>query len=107
VATRIGDPTILASSNGNKAIIAARLGQWGEALRASADAAEQALQMGILNMLPWFIELSVSTDAALLAGLGDGRLAELRARGSALEAADVVAYLRAEADRVLGGDSTS
>jgi len=38
-----------------------------------------------------------STEAALIAGLGERRLAELRARGAVLEHADVVAYLRAEA----------
>jgi antitoxin (DNA-binding transcriptional repressor) of toxin-antitoxin stability system len=32
------------------------------------------------------MELAASTDAALLAGLGEDRLAELRARGAALEA---------------------
>jgi hypothetical protein len=41
----------------------------------------------------------------LLAGLGEDRFAELRDRGAALEAAEAVAYLRAEADRVLGEES--
>jgi hypothetical protein len=47
----------------------------------------------------------MSTNAALLAGLGEDRLATLRDRGAALEPADAVAYLRAETDRVLGDDS--
>ena len=42
-----------------------------------------------------------STDAALLAGLGDERYAALRHQGAPLESIEAVAYLRAEADRVL------
>ena len=53
----------------------------------------------------WAIELVTSTDAALLARLGEERLAELRARGASLDHADAVAYLRAEAERVLGDES--
>ena len=42
----------------------------------------------------WFVETTASTDAALLAGLGEDRLAALRDRGAALEPAEAVAYLR-------------
>jgi len=44
------------------------------------------------------------TDAALLEGLGEDRLVALRTRGAALEPAEAVAYLRVEADRVLGDE---
>ena len=53
----------------------------------------------------WFIELTTSADAAVLAGLGKDRLAELGARGATAEPAETVTYLRTEADRVLSGDS--
>jgi predicted ATPase len=49
----------------------------------------------------WGIEMAVSTDASLLASLGEERLAALRSRGAVLEPAEALAFLRAEAERVL------
>jgi predicted ATPase/class 3 adenylate cyclase len=46
-------------------------------------------------------ELFAWADAALLEGLGERQVATLRARGAAMDPADAVAYLRAEADRAL------
>ena len=45
-----------------------------------------------------------ATDAALLAALGEQQAAALAARGAALEYADAVAYLRAQAESVLQRD---
>jgi hypothetical protein len=42
-----------------------------------------------------------ATDAALLEALGEQPAAALAARGAALEYADAVAYLRAQAESVL------
>ena len=56
---------------------------------------------------PWAIEdvdLAALTDDALLEGLGDERYAALRDRGAALQPTEAVAYLRAEAERVLGDE---
>jgi hypothetical protein len=47
------------------------------------------------------LTLLTSTDTVLLDALGEGRLGELKARGSALDFVDVINYLRAEADRAL------
>ena len=143
VGTSIGDRQALAAAVGFKAMIASRLEQWRAALSAIADAAEQQLQLGTLNMLvptcwiaasafvgmghvepaavlvavaearserygpEWWMERAASTEAALLEGLGEERLASLRERGAALEPAEAVAYLRAEADRVLTDESAS
>jgi predicted ATPase/class 3 adenylate cyclase len=52
----------------------------------------------------WVKELFASTDAALLQGLGEREVAVLRARGAAMDPADAVAYLRAEADRTLNDE---
>ena len=49
----------------------------------------------------WSLDLATAAGPALLEGLGEQRLVALRDRGSALENAELVAYLRAEADRVL------
>jgi len=51
------------------------------------------------------VEFSRSTDAALVAGLGEDRYAAFRDRGAGLEHTEAVAYLRAEADRALGDES--
>jgi hypothetical protein len=42
-----------------------------------------------------------ATDAALREALGEQQVATLAAHGGALDLADAVAYLRAEADRAL------
>jgi len=44
---------------------------------------------------------ATAVDAALLAGLNEQELATLRDRGANLDNDDLVAYLRAEADRAL------
>lgn len=51
-------------------------------------------------------ELALQTKAELLERLGQDRFTALHDRGAALEPADAVAYLRAEAVRVLGDEST-
>jgi predicted ATPase/DNA-binding SARP family transcriptional activator len=48
-----------------------------------------------------YMGLITATDNALLNALGEDKLSELKARGSALELPDAVAYLRTEADRAL------
>ena len=53
----------------------------------------------------WSMPRMASTDAAVSAGLGEDRLRELRDRGAKLDPTEAVAYLRAEADRVLGDES--
>jgi predicted ATPase/class 3 adenylate cyclase len=49
----------------------------------------------------WFLPLLAATDAALLEALGEQQASALAARGAALEYADAVAYLRAQAESVL------
>ena len=43
-----------------------------------------------------------ATEVALLEALGEQQVATLAARGAALDMADAVTYLRAEAGRALG-----
>ena len=50
----------------------------------------------------WILEIKATTDAALLDALGEQHLATLIERGAALDITDAVAYLRTEADRILG-----
>jgi hypothetical protein len=49
----------------------------------------------------WALEMLTATDAALLEALGEQQVAALAAHGAALDLAEAVAYLRAEADRTL------
>jgi hypothetical protein len=49
----------------------------------------------------WFLDMLAATNATLLETLGDQQVATLAARGAALEIADAVAYLRAQADPAL------
>ena len=49
----------------------------------------------------WMVESVAAMESALLDVLGERQLATLVAKGAALETTDAVAYLRAEADRVL------
>jgi hypothetical protein len=56
------------------------------------------------NYPEWAMERRKAADAAILQGLGEDRLAELRDRGAGFVPAAAVAYLRAEADRVLGDE---
>jgi hypothetical protein len=49
----------------------------------------------------WILEMFAATDAALVEALGEQHVATLAARGAALDITEAVAYLRAEADRVL------
>jgi predicted ATPase/class 3 adenylate cyclase len=51
---------------------------------------------------PWALDLFAAVEVTLRESLGDEQFAALTARGAALSIADAVAYLRAEADRVLG-----
>jgi hypothetical protein len=77
------------------------LGQ-AESAAVLVGAADSTGPPGIRRPLEdWGIAMAGSTDAALLAELGEERLAELRLRGAALDPVDVVAFLCAEADRVL------
>jgi hypothetical protein len=48
-----------------------------------------------------YMSYVISADAALLDALGEQRLAELKARGAALDLPNAIDFLRAEADRVL------
>ena len=52
--------------------------------------------------LDWSLEMLAATDVALLEALGEQQVATLAARGAALDIADAVTYLHAEADRALG-----
>jgi tetratricopeptide (TPR) repeat protein len=52
--------------------------------------------------LDWSLEMLAATEVALLEALGEQRVATLAARGAALDMADAVTYLRAEAGRALG-----
>ena len=65
--------------------------------RADASTAERLR----IDWIDWIVELLAATDAALLETLGEQQVATLAEQGAALETADAVAYLRAEADRVL------
>ena len=49
----------------------------------------------------WWLDLRAATDNALLAALGEQQVMALRAWGAALEIADAVAYLCANADQAL------
>jgi hypothetical protein len=51
--------------------------------------------------IDWLVEQLAATDAALLENLGGHELATLAERGAALEIGEAVAYLLAEAERVL------
>jgi predicted ATPase/class 3 adenylate cyclase len=141
VGRRIGDRQTVAAAGGMVALLAARLGQWRDALVASVATAEEQLHLGALNLLSgplwaaaialvglgdlergavviaasdswgerwwdadWGEGITRATDAALLDGLGDARLATLRAQGSALDAAGAVAYLRDAVDCALGDE---
>jgi tetratricopeptide (TPR) repeat protein len=53
------------------------------------------------NWPDWGLTMLAATDAALLEALGEQPAAALAARGAALEYADAVAYLRAQAESVL------
>jgi len=60
--------------------------------------------------LDWSLEMLAATEVALLEALGEQQVATLAARGAALDNADAVTYLRAEAGRALAapehGDKT-
>jgi hypothetical protein len=49
----------------------------------------------------WVLEMKGATDAALREAHGEQQVATLAARGAALDIADAVAYLHAEAERAL------
>ena len=55
---------------------------------------------------PWSRELFVAAETAIVEALGEERVAELMARGAAMEITDAVAYLRAEVERVLADEAT-
>ena len=59
------------------------------------------------GLAEWVQELLAATETALLDGLGEQRLATLRDRAVGLENTEIVAYLRAEADRVLADEPLS
>jgi predicted ATPase len=81
VGTAIGDRQAVSITMTNKAFIAAQLGEWRPALRASADAAVQHLQLGALNGLfgpLWaaaiaFVGVGHLDVAAVLIGAADAR----------------------------------
>jgi predicted ATPase/class 3 adenylate cyclase len=52
----------------------------------------------------WVLEMKAATDAALRADLGEPQVARLVEQGAALDIADAVAYLHAEADQALRQD---
>jgi hypothetical protein len=52
----------------------------------------------------WVLEMKAATDAALHEALGGPQVARLAEQGAALDIADAVAYLRAEADQALRQD---
>ncbi len=52
--------------------------------------------------LDWGLEMLAATEVAFLAALGEQQVAALAARGAALDFADAVTYLHAEAGRALG-----
>ena len=99
---KFGGTTLLHPSLWAAAVALVGLGH-PEPAAVLVGAADAKGPVGIRRPLEdWGIEMAASTDAALLAALGEERLTALRHRGASLEPADVVAYLRAEADRVLG-----
>ncbi len=49
----------------------------------------------------WVLEMKAATDAALRETLGEQHVATLAEQGAALDVADAVAYLHAEAERAL------
>ena len=54
--------------------------------------------------MDWVIEMHAASDAAVLESLGQQRVATLAAHGAALEIADAVTYLRAQAEPVLAAE---
>lgn len=58
-------------------------------------------------MPQWARELRAATETALLDGLGEQQLERLRERSRNLATVELVAYLRAETDRVLADEPTS
>ena len=78
VGTSIGDRMAVSTTSGNKAMFAARLGDWHTALEASVDAAELMLRLGTLQALNgafWpaaiaFVGLEQLETAAVLIGGG-------------------------------------
>jgi predicted ATPase/class 3 adenylate cyclase len=90
-ANAVEDPLV------NAGIALCQLG-WFEAaavLMGKADA------MAARNWPDWGLTMLEATDSALLEALGEQQAAVLAARGAALEYADAVAYLRAQAESVL------
>ena len=90
-ATALSDPFFVAG------IALCRLGSFEPAavLFGKADA------MTTRSGPDWALDMVTATDAALLEALGEQQAAALAARGAALEFADAVAYLRAQAESIL------
>ena len=57
--------------------------------------------MAARNWPDWGLTMLAATDAALLEALGEQQATTLAARGAALEYADAVAYLHAQAEPIL------
>jgi predicted ATPase len=90
VASALGDPLVCAG------IALCQLGCFEPAavLIGKADA------MAARNWPDWGLTMLAATDTALVAALGEQHATTLAARGAALEYADAVAYLRAQAEPV-------
>ena len=94
---RIGDLQAMAGSIAAGALALSELGHFEAAaiLLGHADSITNRLWLG------WAIVIVEASDAALTDALGGEHAAALAARGAALTTADAVAYLHAEADRLI------
>ncbi len=98
--SQFGDPSLMVPSYWAAAVAFVGLGHFEPAAVLIAVSDALGPRQGPRDGMA----LAAETDAEVLEGLGEARLAELRARGAALGLTDAVAYLRAEADRVLADD---
>jgi predicted ATPase/DNA-binding SARP family transcriptional activator len=96
-----------ALEHGDHGLVSRSLSVAGVALCALGSCEHAAVLIGKANAIQerWgsatTLELLAATDAILLETLGEQQVATLAARGAALDMADAVAYLHAEADRAL------
>jgi len=72
-----------------------------DCFEAAAVLIGKADAMAPRNWPDWALAMLAATDSALLEALGEQQAAVFAARGAALEYADAVAYLRAQAKSVL------
>jgi hypothetical protein len=101
------DSVELAFEVGDHSLVSRSLSTAGVPLCALGSCEPAAVLFGKANAMmerwgvAWILEMFAATDAALVEALGEQHVATLAARGAALDITEAVAYLRAEADRVL------